>query len=100
MATAALDQSLPGQVRVTALRHLPADAMVPDMLRALLSDALPVIRILALEKTEQAQARELMPLVEKLTHDPAVLWDLDDEIFVAKVATRVLAALSAYTGRP
>jgi len=80
--------------RVTALRHLPPEQVDVSALRALLGDAIPVLRLLALEKVQQAHLIHLAPQVEILTRDPAVVWDLDEEISVAGVAARVLASLS------
>ncbi len=93
LATVAMDVGAPSSVRVTALRHLPEHAPIEDTLRALLEDALPVLRLKALEKAEKANAKALASLVEKLTTDPAIVWDLDDEHVVATVAARVLAVL-------
>jgi hypothetical protein len=95
LATVAADRSAAPAVRVTALRHLPADDEAVDVLRSLLGDALPVLRSIALGKVEEAHAISLAPLVEALTRDPARFWDLDEEIAVAHVAARVLASLSS-----
>jgi hypothetical protein len=94
LAAVATDRGAATAVRVTALRHLPADDEAVDALRELLGDALPVIRVVALDKVEAARALALAPLVEALTRDPATMWDLDEEIAVARVAARVLASLS------
>ncbi|WP_437946522.1 hypothetical protein WME98_37485 [Sorangium sp. So ce296] len=91
----ATDRGAPQAVRVTALRHLPADEGATDALRTLLGDGLPVLRVVALDKVEQARAAVLAPLVEALTRDPATFCDLDEEISVADVAARVLASLSS-----
>jgi hypothetical protein len=95
LARVATDVGAPTAVRVTALRHLPADDGAADALRMLLDDALPVIRVVALGKVEQSHAVALAPLVEPLTRDPGTFWDLDVEIAVADVAARVLASLSS-----
>jgi hypothetical protein len=44
---------------------------------------------------EDARARALIPLIRKLTADPATYWDLDEEIVIGAVASRVLASLSS-----
>jgi hypothetical protein len=80
--------------RVTALRHLPSGEMDLSALRALLGDATPVVRLLALGKVQEARVTLLAPQVVTLTSDPAIVWDLDEEIAVARVAARVLASLS------
>ena len=95
LAKVATDVGAPPAVRVTALRHLPADNGAANALRTLLHDALPVLRVVALGKVEQSHAATLAPLVEPLTRDPATFWDLDEEIAVADVAARVLASLSS-----
>jgi len=90
----ARDMNSPTEVRVTALRHAPADAELVAALHTLLGDPQPVIRVLALEKAGRARATTLRPLLEKLAHDRTSFWDLDEEIVVAEVAARVLADLS------
>lgn len=90
----ALDRGAITAARVTALRHLQPDKMDIAALRALLGDAVPVLRLLALEKVEQAHVTLLSPQVEILTRDPATVWDLDEEIAVARVAARVLVSLA------
>jgi hypothetical protein len=98
LARVAGDERAPSHVRVTALRHLPVAEASPETLRRLLEAPLPVIRVLALEKIEQARATTLTALVEALTRDPSSFWDLDEEIAVAEVAARVLRALESGPG--
>jgi hypothetical protein len=91
----ATDQAAPSAVRVTAARYLPVAEDIEGALASLLSDPLPVLRFLSLQKAEQVHATRLAPLVEALTRDPATFWDLDTEIAVREIATRVLASLTA-----
>jgi hypothetical protein len=93
LAKIATDQGVPAAVRVTAIRHLKAFDGIEHALASLLTDALPVLRVWALEKTQQTHSTGLRSTVKELTRDPARFWDLDEEISVAEVATRVLEAL-------
>jgi hypothetical protein len=95
LATVATDQRATTAARVTALRHLPAGEQSIEALRALLNDALPVLRVVALRKVEETGVTIVMPLVEALTRDRASFWDLDEEVIVADVAARVLGSLSS-----
>jgi hypothetical protein len=70
LARIAADDAAPTEVRVPALRHLPANAASADLLSKLLDSAAPVLRVLALEKIEQAHVTTLAAAVERLTRDP------------------------------
>lgn len=91
----ATDKSLPAEVRVTALRHLPADEDAIEALRTLLADPSPVIRVLALESARRARATVLLPAIEALIPDRAAFWDLDEQLVVGEVAARVRDALAS-----
>ena len=95
LAAIAIDTSASPASRLTALRHLPADEEAVPVLRLLLNDPLATLRHGALNKAEDARARALIPLIRKLTADPATYWDLDEEIVIGAVASRVLASLSS-----
>lgn len=89
----ALDSRAPANARLTALHALPEDPGIERVLRGLLGDPSAVIRLVALHKTERAHARGLAPAVAKLTADPSIVWDLDEEHVLASVAARVLVSL-------
>lgn len=95
LAAVAMDALETPATRLTALRHLPANEEIGPLLRLLLDDPLPTLRSVALDKAEQARARTLIPLVRRLTADPASYWDLDEEIVIGAVARRVLESLSS-----
>ncbi len=93
LALVALDNRAAPAARVTALHALPEDAAIERTLRPLLADPSALIRLVALHKVERAHARGLAPAVAKLTADPSIVWDLDEEHVLAEVAARVLASL-------
>ena len=95
LAAIAMDAHATPASRLTALRYLPANEEAVPVLRRLLNDPLPTLRHGALNKAEHARARTLIPLIRKLTADPAIYWDLDEEIAIGTVARRVLDSLSS-----
>jgi hypothetical protein len=94
----AADIAAPTVARVTALRYADA-GKVSSVVGTLLSDSVPVIRLIALEKIKEGSLREHMPRVEKLIDDPAQIVDLEDTFVVGVVAREVLATLGASTKR-
>lgn len=82
--------------RVSALRHVPADAVGrhQDVFRELLADAEPVIRLTALRSIGDARATGLLDSVRSLLSDSAVVQDLDDELSVAREAQKTVQLLT------
>jgi hypothetical protein len=92
LVSVALDDAAATAARIAAVRNLPA-APHAAAFAHLLTDRLPVLRLWALNKVDEAKLVELRDVVASLCDDSAIVRDLCEDICIGDLARRVLGNL-------